>query len=314
MSKYKFSLIERRVIYEVYGPKCFYSGKPILINDFHIDHIIPENKIDEEEKIKERLGLWEEFKINSYYNWVPSHPFENLRKGKIEFTDNTILHYLNIVKHKVPKLLELEEKYKKEQDKDKVLSYLGIKLELGIITRYEITEFLDNLLKYNFSKSQEDLEYFLKKFLLLDFRYYVIGPAPLTQSAYQLEYEVFNFFKEHYNTKLEPMDSGYDIRFETKDEIMGVEIKLVKINIRPVIKDEFLKRFQNHKEISKLILIIFCYNEPFEIKPNVFGSSVDFSVEEFRDDDLKSNPNIIKYSIKFNESKKTIIIVLKKLS
>ncbi len=313
MSKYKFSLIERRVIYEGHGPKCFYSGKPILINNFHIDHIIPENKINEEEEIKEKLGLWEEFKINSYYNWVPSYPYENSRKGKIEYTYKTILHYLNIIKHKVPKLLKLEEKYKKERDKDEILSDLGIKLELGIIKRKEIIEYLDTLVKFSFSKSQEDLEYFLKKFLLLDFRYYVTGPALLTRTGYQVEHEVFKFFKKHYNTKLEPMGFEYDIRFETKDEIMGVMIKLVKTNIRPAIKDELLKGFLNHEEISKLILIIFCYSEPIKIKPNIFGNNIDFSVEKFKDDDLKSNPNIVKYLIKFKEIKKTIIVVWKKL-
>ena len=55
MKEYKFSLIERRVIFEVLGPKCFYSQKPILINNFDIDHIIPESKIEEEEEIKKKL-------------------------------------------------------------------------------------------------------------------------------------------------------------------------------------------------------------------------------------------------------------------
>ncbi len=107
---------------------------------------------------------------------------------------------------------------------------------------------------------------------------------------------------------------GYDIRFKTPDEVIGIEIKLTKKAISLVLKAELLKGFLKQKELSKLMLIIFSYSEFLKIKPSVFGIKIDFIVEEFQDEDLKLNPNIRKYSIKYKEISKILIIIWRKIT
>ena len=34
----------RQAIYEAFGGKCFYSGRPLDFNEFHIDHVVPRAK------------------------------------------------------------------------------------------------------------------------------------------------------------------------------------------------------------------------------------------------------------------------------
>ena len=107
---------------------------------------------------------------------------------------------------------------------------------------------------------------------------------------------------------------AYDILLKNKDEIMAVEIKLVRLKIRTEIIEKVLKSFLDREIISKLILVIFCYIEPLIIRPNIFENLIDLSVEDFQDDDLRLNSNIKKFIIEQRGIKKTVIIVLKKIS
>ena len=71
----------------------FYTEKPVPYQDFEIDHIIPESRESDIEDIKKRLGLGDDFHINSVENLVPSRPGINLRKNGQTFSDNTLLLY-----------------------------------------------------------------------------------------------------------------------------------------------------------------------------------------------------------------------------
>ena len=73
--------------------QCFYTEKPVPYQDFEIDHIIPESRESDIEDIKKRLGLGDDFHINSVENLVPSRPGINLRKNGQVFSDNTLLLY-----------------------------------------------------------------------------------------------------------------------------------------------------------------------------------------------------------------------------
>lgn len=75
MSTQSFNSIEREAIWSAHNKKCAYTGQSIMINGFHIDHIIPEHlseKPDELSNIKSSLGLPANFDIFGYENLLPA--------------------------------------------------------------------------------------------------------------------------------------------------------------------------------------------------------------------------------------------------
>lgn len=115
MSKTRISATLRLAIYEAYNGKCFYTGVPVSYIDFEVDHIIPESLASEMENIKKRLGLGDDFHINSVENLVPSRPGINLRKNDEMFSDNTLLLYLEQTKAKKEMVIALRDKYEKHR-------------------------------------------------------------------------------------------------------------------------------------------------------------------------------------------------------
>lgn len=87
MSKTKIGDALRLAIYEAYKGKCFYTGEPVPYQDYEVDHIIPESLTTDIDTIKKRLGLGDDFDINSVENLVPSRPGVNLRKNGQLFAD-----------------------------------------------------------------------------------------------------------------------------------------------------------------------------------------------------------------------------------
>lgn len=116
MSKTRISDTMRLAIYDAYNGKCFYTGMPVSYIDFEVDHIIPESLVAEIENIKKRLGLGEDFHINSVENLVPSRPGINLRKKDELFSDNTLLLYIEQTKAKKETVLALCDKYQKQRN------------------------------------------------------------------------------------------------------------------------------------------------------------------------------------------------------
>ena len=117
MSKTKIADVLRLAIYDAYKGKCFYTGEPVAYIDFEVDHIIPESLASEIESIKIRLGLGDDFHINSVENLVPSKPGINLRKNGELFSDNTLLLYLEQTKAKKETVIALCNKYKKQRSR-----------------------------------------------------------------------------------------------------------------------------------------------------------------------------------------------------
>jgi 5-methylcytosine-specific restriction endonuclease McrA len=104
MNKYKFNLIERQSLYDAYDRRCFYCGELVYFRELQIDHIVPENLIQNIEKYELFIiesGLSDSFKINSYQNWVPSHSRCNNRKSGAMFEIKTTLYYLGLAERKI---------------------------------------------------------------------------------------------------------------------------------------------------------------------------------------------------------------------
>lgn len=142
MSKTRISDTLRLAIYEAYNGKCFYTGMPVSYIDFEVDHIIPESLAAEMENIKKRLGLGEDFHINSVENLVPSRPGINLRKNDEMFSDNTLLLYIEQTKAKKETVLALCDKYQKQRNLGNGVKALDKMLANGSISIEEVGDYI----------------------------------------------------------------------------------------------------------------------------------------------------------------------------
>lgn len=142
MSKTRISATLRLAIYEAYNGKCFYTGMPVSYIDFEVDHIIPESLVAEIENIKKRLGLGDDFHINSVENLVPSRPGINLRKNDEMFSDNTLLLYLEQTKAKKETVLALCDKYQKQRNLGNGVKALDKMLANGSISIEEVNDYI----------------------------------------------------------------------------------------------------------------------------------------------------------------------------
>lgn len=142
MSKTRISETLRLAIYEAYKGKCFYTGKPVFYKDFEVDHIIPESLVAKLENIKKRLGLGDDFHINSVENLVPSRPGINLRKNGELFSDNTLLLYLEQTKAKKKTVIALRDKYEKQRKQGNGYKAIDRMLANGSISIEEVRDYV----------------------------------------------------------------------------------------------------------------------------------------------------------------------------
>ena len=142
MSKTRIEDSLRLAIYDAYKGKCFYTGEPVSYIDFEVDHIIPESMKSDIEIIKKRLGLEDDFHINSEENLVPSRPGINLRKNDQMFSDNTLLLYFEQTKARKPLVVELYEKYKKQSKQSNGYKMIDKLLANGAMNLEELDDYI----------------------------------------------------------------------------------------------------------------------------------------------------------------------------
>jgi len=146
MSTQKFSFEEREAIWSAYDKKCMYTSEPLKIDNFHIDHIIPEEyagKTIEFEELVTSLGLDDGFDIFGYENLVPCTPNANLRKNGLLFETNSMLFYLNIARSKKKRVIECLEKIHRRNKKGKATIYLLQCLDRGILSEEDFSSILE---------------------------------------------------------------------------------------------------------------------------------------------------------------------------
>jgi hypothetical protein len=146
MSTQKFSFEEREAIWLAYDKKCMYTSEPLDIDNFHIDHIIPEEyakKQDEFEQLKIDLCLDACFDMFGYENLAPCKPGVNLRKNSSLFEKNAIIYYLGVAKRKkemiVSALGKIISRNKKGQATIRLIQYL----ECGLLSKEDVSGILD---------------------------------------------------------------------------------------------------------------------------------------------------------------------------
>lgn len=141
--KYKFSRIEKYIIWETHEQKCFWCGVPLSLKTQSIDHIIPESMQDKIEQIKIDYDLPGNFVINGFCNWVPAHNNCNSKKGFELFTPSPVfLAILNdVVKNSIP-AQKSYTKLKNQTDIEVALEKLLILVEEEKTTEEKIIQSL----------------------------------------------------------------------------------------------------------------------------------------------------------------------------
>ena len=148
MSKYKFTLIQRTALWLAYGKKCFYSEGPLEYCDMEIDHLVPEWLLDSPEelaKLMERLGLEDDFEINSYLNWVPVKNRLNRRKGDIGFSESNLRYYLELIRAKQGNIEDELDKLNRQGNNVKILTAIGAQIENGFLSKEEVYRFVEGI-------------------------------------------------------------------------------------------------------------------------------------------------------------------------
>jgi hypothetical protein len=141
MSNKTFDNITRSALWTAYNNICFYCNRPLDWGDLNIDHIIPENLLNDEKKynqIKSDFELDENFEINDLINLVPSHSKCNQRKSDELFPKSTTLFYLGLTLKSKTKIETEIEKLKRRKNKGQIISKLQSALSTNLITQKEL--------------------------------------------------------------------------------------------------------------------------------------------------------------------------------
>ncbi len=109
--------IVRKTLLEFYKYRCFYCKKEVNLSNLQVDHIISQKtKPDEVERLIEIVELPLDFKLDSFYNLVPSDKICNIRKSSTNFPDKTIIFYLAEIKKNYSKIIQLYDRIQKRDN------------------------------------------------------------------------------------------------------------------------------------------------------------------------------------------------------
>jgi hypothetical protein len=162
MSKYQFSLNQRHAVYKVNDHRCQWCGKPLEYLDFHVDHILPEELLNDDErlkKVKASYGLDDQFDINNYENWIPAHPNCNHRKSDSAYDGLPIIKTILDKSIKLKsEAVNVEEKLKNEPKKAKVLVQLQKALENKVLSEEDVAAVLNKNMEAFDELSEDSIE------------------------------------------------------------------------------------------------------------------------------------------------------------
>jgi 5-methylcytosine-specific restriction endonuclease McrA len=146
MAKHQFSWNERFVVYLADGGKCFWCGIPVFYRDVQIDHVFPEDLLDDNSelaRIKVEYGLGAQYDINGFENWVTCHQGCNLRKRNTVLPNapRTLLTVAEL-KQRAPKLASESKKYASRKRAEEILGMLASALTAGSLTKEDVLDLI----------------------------------------------------------------------------------------------------------------------------------------------------------------------------
>lgn len=143
MAKYSFSKPEKSAIWKAHDRLCFWCGDVLPdLKQVTIDHLFPESLLCEPEKWKKHrtdFGLPEDFKINSFANWVPAHSQCNSTKSTTVYENGPVM-----VKaiHEVGRKAEIANRIWrnicKSMEKSEAMAQIEALIEAEKVTKEEI--------------------------------------------------------------------------------------------------------------------------------------------------------------------------------
>ncbi|WP_170378680.1 HNH endonuclease [Ruegeria atlantica] len=149
--KRSFSYQERYAVWSCNDQRCWICGQPLRLIDTHVDHVLPESLLwNEEERIRvyELYSLSEDFNINGFENWLPACALCNSKKGKSvpEFVPGHVNRLRKLIRD-AGKTQQVAADVKSNVTKDKILSVVFSALEQQKITMSDLEEFLISIIK-----------------------------------------------------------------------------------------------------------------------------------------------------------------------
>ena len=165
MKKYKFSQLEKFVIWKTYNYLCFHCEQNLKLKDLTIDHLFPECLLYNHKSfivIKKAYSLKGDFHINDFVNWVPAHDVCNNKKGNFMpyfSTDFAIVNKLsNVARNTHDKLLT-------QRNKDETLAKILSHLENGSIITSELYKLIEKatILYFGLPEIEAEVDFPSKK-------------------------------------------------------------------------------------------------------------------------------------------------------
>lgn len=161
MNKYSFSNSERYAVYTIHTEKCYLCTKPIDLASMEVDHILPEQLLENKKLLKstlESFGLTESYNINSYENWMPSCRRCNNKKSQIIFKPTPIVQIeLQKAKNKAKKVEKLVNDTVSKQKVSRALNIVKQAFNSGELSDSQIEE-IQPLIKFHNNNRSRDLK------------------------------------------------------------------------------------------------------------------------------------------------------------
>ena len=148
--KHKFTFSERWAIYEAHKHICIYCRDVVAWKDFEVDHIINKSLLKKPDRLAsliEDYDLDSEFSINSFQNWACAHNHCNRTKSDTTFDKSRALHYLMIAGRKAKSAEIIHRATESANNTNKVLARLRALIENGTLTRSEIVDFANAIVR-----------------------------------------------------------------------------------------------------------------------------------------------------------------------
>lgn len=142
MAIQKFSLYQRRAIWETHGKRCAYCRDPLDYADVEIDHILPESLLQNHVELEQMLvtqGLSSEFDIQGFENLAPSCRACNNRKSSITFSAGRLAIELGVAARLKPQVAERIEKLVGAEKLEKLRFALAAAVESGGLSELDVT-------------------------------------------------------------------------------------------------------------------------------------------------------------------------------
>lgn len=161
MNKYSFSNSERYAVYTIHTEKCYLCTKPIDLASMEVDHILPEQLLENKKLLKstlESFGLPDSYNINSYENWMPSCRRCNNKKSQIIFKPTPIVQIeLQKAKNKAKKVEKLVNDTVSKQKVSRALNIVKQAFNSGELSDSQIEE-IQPLIKFHDNNRSRDLK------------------------------------------------------------------------------------------------------------------------------------------------------------